>query len=189
MSLSVERYRADDQDMWNRFVAESRNGTFLIDRGFMEYHADRFDDHSLVLREAGEPVALLPANRVGDILHSHQGLTYGGLIIGARSGSSAMLAMMDALVGYLREAGFSRLVYKTIPWIYHRNPAEEDRYALFRRNAVLVRRDVLSVIPCAARLKPQERRVRGAKRRLGRGCAHLVATWANRGFRHRTAWS
>ena len=25
-------------------------------------------------------IALLPANRVGDTLHSHQGLTYGGLI-------------------------------------------------------------------------------------------------------------
>lgn len=51
--------------------------------------------------------------------------------------------------------------YKTTPSIYHRLPAEEDRYALFRANASLVRRDVLSVIPMGHRGPVQVRRRRG----------------------------
>lgn len=184
MSIRVERYTARECDAWNHFVATSRNGTFLFDRGYMDYHADRFEDHSLILREeAGAMLAVMPANRVGDTLHSHQGLTYGGLVIGARTGSAAMLAMMDAVVAYMRSAGFARLAYKTVPTIYHRQPAEEDRYALFRHNAALVRRDVLSVIPAGGRLKPQERRLRGAKsaRKLGVAVVESVdfsAFWA-----------
>jgi hypothetical protein len=177
VSIRVDRYVAGEREDWNRFVAGSRNGTFLLDRGFMDYHADRFEDYSLVLRdESGDVVALLPANRAGDTLHSHQGLTYGGLVISQRSGSAAMLAMFDALVGYLREAGLAKLVYKTIPSIYHRQPAEEDRYALFRHDALLVRRDVLSVIPVGARLKPQERRLRGAKSARKAGVAVVEST-------------
>ena len=193
MSIRVERYSAQESGAWNLFVAGSRNGTFLLDRGYMDYHADRFEDHSLILRDEAETIlAVMPANRVGDTLHSHLGLTYGGFVVGARTGSAAMLGMMEAVVAYMRLEGFARLAYKTIPSIYHRQPAEEDRYALFRQNATLVRRDVLSVIPAGGRLKPQERRVRGAKsaRKLGVVVAESVdfsAFWAvlDDNLRHR----
>lgn len=33
---------------WDQFVRESRNGTFLFQRPFMEYHKDRFEDASLL---------------------------------------------------------------------------------------------------------------------------------------------
>lgn len=163
-TLNVAQYSAADEAEWNRFVADSRNGTFLLDRRFMDYHADRFEDHSLLLHdERGELVAVMPANRSGDVVHSHAGLTYGGLLVGPRSGSAQMLEMMSAVVAHLRAQDIARLIYKTIPWIYHRQPAEEDRYALFRLDARLVRRDVLSVVPALPRLKFQERRMRGAK--------------------------
>lgn len=164
MSIKIRRYRPDDRARWDDFVRTSRNGTFLINRGFMEYHSDRFEDHSLLFHDGGgDLIAILPANRGADVLHSHQGLTYGGLVVGARSGSASMLAMFDALREYLVVNGFSAMQYKTIPWIYHRQPAEEDRYALFRHRAALVRRDVLSVLSSSDRLRPQERRRRGAK--------------------------
>ena len=38
------------------------------------------------------------------------------------------------------------MVYKCIPYIYHIKPSEEDRYALFRNDALLIRRDVSSTI-------------------------------------------
>jgi hypothetical protein len=67
------------------------------------------------------------------------------------------------LRGYLRECGVSALHYKTIPTIYHWLPAEEDRYALFCADAVLTRRDVLSVIVFGRPTPPmQTRRRRGA---------------------------
>ena len=170
MSYAVSRYAAADAAAWDAFVAGSRNGTFLLERGFMDYHAERFEDHSLLLHDdAGRLAALLPANVRDAELHSHGGLTYGGFVFGPRGGVADALAMLDAVREYMRAHGLARLHYKTIPWIYHRQPAEDDRYALFRANATLVRRDVLSVVPREDRLRYQERRSRGVKaaRRAG----------------------
>ena len=164
MTIQVHRYEDAQAGEWNAFLKASRNGTFVLDRGFMDYHRDRFHDHSLVLRDAGGAIcALLPGNERDGALHSHGGLTYGGLVVGDATGSVAALEMFDALRAYLREAGLSALHYKTIPSIYHRLPAEEDRYALFRAGARLSRRDVLSVVPREGRMRFQERRARGVK--------------------------
>lgn len=160
----VSRYTSDARAEWQAFVSASRNGTFLFDRDFMEYHADRFTDHSLMVRDAaGALVAVMPANVAGDVLTSHAGLTYGGLVIGPSSGAAQVLAMLTQVQRALAPWGLRRLAYKTVPWIYHRQPAEEDRYALFRLGGRLVRRDVLSVVSTADRLPFQERRTRGAK--------------------------
>ena len=164
MSFHIERYRPGLLADWNAFVAASRNDTFLLDRGYMDYHAQRFTDHSLLLRnDAGQIAALLPANEHAGALHSHAGLTYGGLVLDARAGAAAVLAMFDALRAYLRATNFLALHYKTIPSIYHRQPAQDDRYALFRAGARLTRRDVLSVVAREHRLGYQQRRARGIK--------------------------
>ncbi|MGI8559973.1 MAG: GNAT family N-acetyltransferase [Luteimonas sp.] len=164
MSLRVERYRPQLAPDWNAFVAASRNGTFLLDRGYMDYHADRFHDHSLVLRDgSANMVALLPANEHDGVLHSHAGLTYGGLVLGPGSGAADAIETLETVRAYLSDQGLTSLHYKTIPWIYHRQPAEEDRYALFRAGARLTRRDVLSVVAREDRLRYQERRARGIK--------------------------
>ena len=42
--FSIIRYTADKADEWNQFVAQSKNGTFLFDRRYMDYHAERFED-------------------------------------------------------------------------------------------------------------------------------------------------
>ena len=164
MSVRVERYRSQRAPDWNAFVAASRNGTFLLDRGYMDYHGDRFHDHSLVLLDAdARMLALLPANEHAGHLHSHAGLTYGGLVLGPGSGAADTLELLQAVRGYLCAHGLAGLHYKTIPWIYHRQPAEDDRYALFRAGARLSRRDVLSVVPRLDRLRYQQRRTRGVK--------------------------
>ena len=80
--MQILEYTSNDEKRWNAFIRESKNGTFLFHRGYMEYHADRFTDASLlVLSEKGAVIAVLPANRVDDVVYSHQGLTFGGLII------------------------------------------------------------------------------------------------------------
>ena len=164
MTLQIERYQPDLAAEWNAFIASSRNGTFLLDRGYMDYHRDRFEDHSLMLRDDnGRLVAVLPGNVADGALHSHGGLTYGGLVLGTRSGAADVLEMLDAVRSHMRSAGLTHLHYKTIPWIYHRQPAEDDRYALFRAGARLSSREVLSVVPRDDRLRYQERRSRGSK--------------------------
>ncbi len=164
MTFLAKRFQASDAQAWDEFVRGSRNGTFLIERGFMDYHADRFVDHSLMIHDESDRLcALLPANSVDGELHSHGGLTYGGLILGPRTGCADAVEMLHAIQAYMRANGCTQLHYKTIPWIYHRQPTEDDRYALFSSGAQLSRRDVLSVVARDDRLRFQERRRRGVK--------------------------
>ena len=79
--IHIVRYTADKKAEWDSFVRESKNGTFLFMRDYMEYHADRFDDYSLMYYKGDKLLSLLPANRKGETLWSHQGLTYGGLVL------------------------------------------------------------------------------------------------------------
>lgn len=113
----------------------------------MEYHSDRFSDNSLlILDDSGTLLALMPANLKEDTIYSHGGLTFGGVISDNRMRMQTMLDVFAALMDYLKSDGIRKLVYKTIPHIYHTIPSEEDLYALFRCNAHLTRRDVSSAI-------------------------------------------
>jgi hypothetical protein len=166
----VERYRETDAAAWDAFVRASRNGTFQFLRGYVDYHRDRFTDHSLRIRDPeGELVAVLPAHATGDRIASHAGLSFGGLVVGPAMKAPLFVRAFDAVLLHLQEAGFATLNYKTIPHIYHRQPAEEDRYALFLLGAELTRRDLLAVVAKDERLPYQPRRVRGVKKARAAG--------------------
>lgn len=145
--LEVIRYTAERAGEWNAFVAQSKNGTFLFDRRYMDYHADRFTDFSLMFYSEGRLAALLPAELKGCTLRSHGGLTYGGLITDSRMTASLCVEIFRLMNSRLREEGVRSVVYKAVPWIYHRYPAEEDLYAIFRTcTARLAARDISSTI-------------------------------------------
>jgi hypothetical protein len=152
-SLHVVNYESSKKNAWDEFVAKSKNGVFLFYRDYMEYHADRFPDFSLMFYdERGRLVALLPATVKDGVVSSHAGLTFGGLLTDASMKVGLMLDVFDAMVANLRAERLRQLVYKAIPHIYHRLPAEEDLYALFRHRAHLCRRDVSVTIELPARL-------------------------------------
>lgn len=138
--LTIERYTSAMQAGWDAFVKASRNGTMLHLRPYMDYHADRFRDHSLVVRGAdGHMLAALPACEEGATLWSHRGLTYGGWLTSPRHVTAAtMLDIFGMLAVYMLEAGFDRLIYSPVPGIYHRYPADDDLYALWRMGAETV---------------------------------------------------
>jgi hypothetical protein len=161
----VEPYRSEVREEWDTFVSQSRNGTFLFARGYMDYHAARFEDASLVFRnKAGQVVALLPASRACSRVSSLGGLTYGGLILGREARTRGVLCLLEEGLEYYRRAGVASVLYKCVPRIYHRLVSEEDLYALFRLGASLVRRDVSSTVQPASRLPPQRRRSRGVRK-------------------------
>jgi hypothetical protein len=162
--LEVTPYEDAHDGEWNAFVSRSKNGTFLFQRAYMDYHADRFPDRSLIVRDGRTIRALLPAAGSGDVLSSHDGLTYGGLVTDSSMTQTDMVEVFERVLSYLRESGVRRLSYKTVPAIYHRVPAEEDRYSLFLAKATLVRRDVLTVIDTNERGPVQERRRRARRR-------------------------
>jgi hypothetical protein len=136
----------------------------------MDYHSDRFSDHSLMCYRDGRLYALLPANEKGDTLVSHGGLTYGGLVTDSRCSAKGVLDTFTAINDYLRAAGFRHVVYKAIPWIYHQLPAEEDLYALTAVcHARLTIRDISSAIVGTRRLKFTESRRSGLRKALKAG--------------------
>lgn len=127
---NVSVYSDDDKTEWDAFVSKSRQGTFLFQRPYMDYHRDRFKDCSLMLRQEDKLRAMLPANISGSTLYSHQGLTYGGLLTDSRVKAVQTADIFKSINAFLRREGITHVVYKAIPWIYHRIPAEEDLYAL-----------------------------------------------------------
>jgi hypothetical protein len=145
--LQIVEYDAGRKREWDDFVARAKNGVFLFRRDYMEYHADRFTDASLlVIDEGARLVALLPASVRGDVVSSHGGLTFGGFITDERMKAALMLEVFDAALAHMRERGIAKFIYKAIPHIYHRVPAEEDLYALYRAGARLFRRDISSTV-------------------------------------------
>ncbi len=145
--FEIVRYTADKAEEWNKFVAESKNGTFLFDRHYMDYHSDRFQDYSLMFYRDGGLYALLPANREDNILWSHRGLTYGGIIMNAESTAARIQQLFRELNDYLRADGFIKVVYKPVPHIFHRIPSEEDIYSLFSVcDAKLIDRSISSTL-------------------------------------------
>lgn len=167
--LTVKPYDASEADAWNAFVAASRNGTFLHDRRFMEYHAHRFHDASLMVKRAGKVLALLPANRSETQVVSHGGLTYGGVIVGNDMRTGLMLETMAAISAYLRQTGATQLIYKPTPHFYHSAPVEEDLYALSRLGGRLIQTDASAAIPLSRRPKESQSRRQAAKRAAKEG--------------------
>lgn len=143
----IKRYIAECAAEWDVFVPQTRNGTFLFMRSYMDYHADRFCDHSLMIYRKEKLCALLPANEKDNTLYTHGGLTYGGLLTTVSLGTADVCEIFNCINGYLDKCDIRGVVYKSIPWIYHRLPAEEDLYALFKVcHARLLSREIASTI-------------------------------------------
>lgn len=142
----VRHYSPQDFNDWNAFVSVSKNATFLFNRNFMEYHSDRFEDFSLMVFDEKKLVAVLPANRVGTSVFSHQGLTYGGLVLPLKAKLSNAIQIVHSVLEFLNSNTFDKLIIKTIPSFYCSDFSDELEYCMFLTQAKLTRKDSLSVI-------------------------------------------
>ncbi len=134
-------------EVWDDVVRNSRNGTFLHLRDYMDYHSDRFVDFSLVAHDNNRIIAVLPACIDGDTLYSHRGLTYGSWLVPSKHFDvTTMLRMWDEASRFLLDAGFARMIYKAVPHIYHRYPCDEDLYAIFRYGGKLIESNISTTI-------------------------------------------
>lgn len=146
---TIERYNPNDHfRLWNRLNESARNSTFLTDRNYMDYHSDRFVDCSLVARKNKHSIALLPANLSADrVLHSHQGLTYGGWILPrAHFDCVDMMELWAVMTDFCKANSIRAVDYKPLPAIYASMPSDEDRYALFRCGATLTECNISAAI-------------------------------------------
>lgn len=163
--LIVERYSEKNKSLWDFFINESKNQSFLFKRDFMDYHADRFNDHSLMVYDDTNLVAVIPANIKNDQLISHQGLSYGGVLLHDKIRLSEIIDVIKAVLKYLSQNNIKKWVIKLIPRIYHSRPADELDWILFKLNSKLIRRDTaLAIDNQASHLSYQDRRKRSIKK-------------------------
>jgi hypothetical protein len=158
--MEVIRYRSSYFQEWNDFLQKAKNATFLFHRNFCEYHADRFTDHSVVLIDKGEIIAVFIANQELSTIYSHAGLSYGGLIVLPNLSLHKLLSCFYYLLAYYTQQGIEKILYKQMPYFYHQQPCFEEEYALFLLNATIVRRDTNFVINLQQGFHPTKRRRR-----------------------------
>ena len=184
--MTIIPYSINRKETWDAFVEMSKNGTFLLKRNFMDYHSDRFFDCSLLIYSGISPdeefkerklttkdlVAIFPANwdKEHQTVYSHQGLTYGGLVVLPDVTQKEVMDMMQAIMQYYRDMmQAERLVYKPIPYIYSSIPSGEDLYALFRAGARLSRRLVSTCVSMNNPMKMSTLRIRQARKAVDNG--------------------
>lgn len=131
----IKQYERSDFLDWNNFISKSTNGTFLFDRNFMEYHSDRFTDFSLLIFKNKKLAAVLPANRLGDSVFSHQGLTFGGFIFIENFGAEIIESFVDTVLSFMKKEGIKYFNYKKMPSFYADYQINQIDYFLLKRNA------------------------------------------------------
>lgn len=181
--MTILPYTADLQHQWNAFVAQARQATFLFDRRFLDYHADRFTDASLLVYDDGQLVALFPANydEAERTVWSHQGLTYGGLLTTPAATQTRVLRAMHEVMVYCRDViGAHHLCYKAIPHIYSAQAAQEDLYALHRAGARLTSRGASTAVSHLHPLPMRTLRKRGMRKALSHGLTVAEAAATDR---------
>jgi acetyltransferase-like isoleucine patch superfamily enzyme/CheY-like chemotaxis protein len=180
--FSVARYTVSRKLDWDTFVSTARNATFLFSRDYMEYHSDRFTDHSLMIFNDQDLVAVLPANlHAGGVLISHEGLTYGGLVVSRAAKLCEVLAIFRAVLKHLNETGISKLLFKPIPAFYNTLPNDDVAYALFLLEARLYRRDTSTAIVQTDRL-PFRKGHKGLIKKAATMGIHIVQETSFRPF-------
>lgn len=165
--MKLIKYDSSYKVKWDEFVKSSKNGLFMFQRDFMEYHSDRFNDFSfMIFNDKEKVIAIFPANVAGDTVFSHQGLTFGGFVLNNDSTVKAVLDMFTLLKCSLKDYDVSKVIYKCVPYIYSSIPSEEELYALFICNASLIRCDVTTSINLSNPLPYGSQRKRSIKKAL-----------------------
>lgn len=126
----------------------------------MEYHSDRFEDFSLMIFDEEKVIGVLPANKKANEVHSHQGLSYGGLLVKSKIRIKDYVAVFKALLQFLSESGIDQFYLKLLPKIYHKTIADEIDYVSFLAKAETYRADVYLAIDNGEKYKPNRNRKR-----------------------------
>lgn len=171
-------YNPSFSQAWDTLVSGSRNGTFLFKRPFMDYHADRFHDCSLLYyKEEHKLLGAFPAScrDVGTVV-SHGGLTYGGIIVAPEAHAEDVGQMLEMALDYYRSQGYRQLIVKPVPYIYHRQPCDDELYWLFRHGATLTSRSLSTTVNLRTPLPFSNLRRRKAKKAKSEGLQHVLTT-------------
>ena len=134
--MKIKTYTDKFENDWDDFVRHSRNGTFMQQRKFINYHAEgKFQDYSLMAYDDQNRItAVIPAalKREGEtwIFCSHPGASHGGIIINQKFDTSKALKLIPLLIEQCRGMGVKAIEIKMVPRIYHSWPSDEIDFSL-----------------------------------------------------------
>ncbi len=163
--MEIIQYTHESQERWNSFIQESENGNFLFNRSFMEYHSDRFQDAStILLNNSQNIIAVFPANIKNQTIYSHQGLTYGGLILKERNHIQEIIRNFYHIINHYQNKGVQEIIYKPVPNYFAQNPCDTEHFIMNMLNAEVLKVDTSFVTHLQEDIKLQERRRRSIKK-------------------------
>src|SRR5699024_6872542 len=145
-NIFLIKYDNHFKNDWDNHIRNSKNPHFFFLRDFIEYHKDRFNEHSLIIKRGKKVAAIIPGNIDGDIFYSYQGLTFGGLIVNDKIRVANTDIIVEKVIDYLKELGVSKLIYKKMPFIYNEIPYEEDVYHIVNKGAKISYAEIGQVI-------------------------------------------
>lgn len=161
--FKVVKYSASHYLEWNAFVSHSKNGTFLFHRDFMEYHNDRFEDFSLMVYKNDKLTAILPANISNSTIYSHQGLSYGGVLVLKNINIKTYTDVFSSIFNYLKKQNFKSFIIKKMPFIYNKKLSGELDFVL-SKVTYKTTTDSYFVIDDLQNYKPNRNRSRAIKK-------------------------
>jgi len=149
--IAIERLTPDLVNEWEQVVAQASNGHAMARVPYFTYHADRFEDYSLLFKKSSRFLAVLPASRNGSAVCSHAGLSFGGLIMSPRARLADVQEIFRSLLARLHGEGIERLIYRAPPHPYHVAPREDDLISLERSGARIVETKMHHMVRCEAK--------------------------------------
>jgi len=147
MTYKIIKYQPEYQSVWDDFITRSANGTFLHKRDYMDYHAHRFKDFSLMVFDEKNLKAVLPAHQRANDIYAHKGLTYSDFIFLPGTRTAQRRDMLQQALAYLNQAGFQKLLLQNIPFVFHTHPNDINTYLYFQLRAKIYQIKPFFIIP------------------------------------------
>lgn len=170
--LKIEVYDQSYQQDWDNFVRDSRNGTFMQQRTFLNYHPPgRFVDCSLMVFNChGKLVAVLPAaQKMADqnkVFSSYPGASHGGIIVDKQFGTSEAMGLVPLLTQYCKSNNFNAIEIKMIPRIYHCWPSDEIDFALRYNGFSIGSSELATALPLKELAEPADYLIESTQRNI-----------------------
>lgn len=170
--LTIEAYNLSKHKSWDDFVAVSRNGTFMQQRTFLNYHPpERFADCSvMVYKPCGELIAVVPAAQVMEgqkrVFLSYPGASHGGIIVDKRFGTAEAMELVTLLTEYCKANRFNAIEIKMIPRIYYSWPSDEIDFALRYSGYSPVSSELATALPVKEVVTASENLIESTRRNI-----------------------
>ncbi|MDD3125520.1 MAG: GNAT family N-acetyltransferase [Candidatus Kapabacteria bacterium] len=133
--ITLHKYLPENRDEWQKFLAQTNNGTMFHSLDFLDYHPKgKFDFYHLMFRRGDELLGILPGGvkEDGKVFWSPVGASYGSIATKDIRFETA-LEMVDAMLDYFRTENFREIFLIPPPMIYSLNVSQHIEYAMLYR--------------------------------------------------------